>query len=256
MLFPLADDDSKISGPSYVTWTLIALNVILFLYQSVNPDFTNGWSMIPKEITTGQDLVASEYLEVDNQLFEVPQEPGPPIIYLTLLSSMFMHGGLMHIGGNMLYLWIFGDNVEHRFGHFWFLIFYLVSGFVASISQIAINPDGVIPNLGASGAIFGVLGGYLVLFPRNRVKTVVMYYVVSLPAIAVIGLWAGMQLFFTYGTIMSTDQSTGGVAYAAHLGGMVAGALIGLVARSVLKEEPDSMIYRVDSRDPSSKRWW
>ena len=256
MFFPLSDDDSKLGGPSYVTWTLIALNLIVFAYQSFNPAFTTGWSLIPQEIMTGQDLIESTIIETDGEIFEVPQEPGPPIIYLTLLSSMFMHGGVMHIGGNMLYLWIFGDNVEHRFGWFWFIVFYLVSGLAASFAQIAVNPDGVIPNLGASGAIFGILGAYLVLFPRNKVKTVVMYYAVSLPAIVVIGTWAAIQLFFTYGTVMSAEQSTGGVAYAAHLGGMVAGALIGLVARNVLKDEPETTISRIDRSDPQSHRWW
>ena len=256
MLFPLSDDDSKISGPAYVTWVLIAINVAVFAYQSANPDFTYGWSMIPKEIMTGEDLVTPQILEARGERVQIPQQPGPPIIYLTLLSSMFMHGGVMHIGGNMLYLWIFGDNVEHRFGHALFLIFYLVSGLFASVAQIALDPDGIIPNLGASGAIFGVLGAYLVLFPRNKVKTVVMYYVVSMPAIFVIGIWAAMQAYFTFGAVMSTEQSGGGVAYAAHLGGMVAGIVRGLIARGILKEERDSVIYRIDETDPKSKQWW
>ena len=175
MFFPLSDDDRKLDSPAFVTWALIAINVVVFMVQAVSPEFTLGFSMIPKEITTGVDLVAPEYIEINGEVAEIPQAPGPPIIYLTLITSMFMHGGLLHIGGNMLYLWIFGDNVEHRFGHFWFLIFYLVSGLTASFAQIALNPDGVIPNLGASGAIFGVLGAYLVLFPRNQVKVIVIW---------------------------------------------------------------------------------
>lgn len=255
MLFPLSDDDRGLSGPAYVTWALIAINVMVFAYQSANPEFTFGYSMIPREITTGVDLVAPEYIEVEGEVAEIPQRPGPPIIYLTLITSMFMHGGLLHIGGNMLYLWIFGDNVEHRFGHFWFLIFYLISGLVASFAQIMLNPGGVIPNLGASGAIFGVLGAYLVLFPRNQVKVIVMYYVVSLPAMVVIGLWAVIQFFFTWGAFFATEQS-GGVAYAAHAGGLIAGALMGLLARTLIKEEPDSRIHRIDDIDPRSRIMW
>ena len=121
------------------------------MYQMAVPEFTYGWSMIPYEITTGEDLIEPVIVEAGNETFEVPQQPGPPLIYLTLFTSMFMHGGIGHIVGNMLYLWIFGDNVEHRFGHFWFFIFYLISGLVASFAQIMLTPEGVIPNLGASG---------------------------------------------------------------------------------------------------------
>jgi membrane associated rhomboid family serine protease len=255
MFFPLADDNRDLDGPAWVTWILIAINVLVFSCQSVDPGFTYGYSMIPWEITRGVDLVEPQLVEMQGQVVEIPQAPGPPIIYLTLFTSMFMHGGLMHIGGNMLYLWIFGDNVEHRFGHLWFLLFYLISGLAASFAQILVNPDGVIPNLGASGAIFGVLGAYLVLFPRNQVKVVVLYYIVSLPAMIVIGVWAVMQFFFTWGSLFATEQ-TGGVAYAAHAGGLVAGALMGIVARQLLKEEPDSTIHRIDDEDPRSRIMW
>ncbi len=255
MFFPLSDDDRTLDGPAWVTWTLIGINLLVFAYQAANPEFTQGYSMIPKEITTGVDLVDSEFIEFDGQVVEIPQHSGPPIIFLTLFTSMFMHGGLMHIAGNMLYLWIFGDNVEHRFGHLWFLIFYLISGLVASAAQIALNPLGIIPNLGASGAIFGVLGAYLVLFPRNQVKVIVMYYVVSLPAMVVIGVWAGIQFVFTWDSIYA-DQQSGGVAYAAHAGGLLAGVLMGLLARSLFREEPDSALHRIDDRDPKSRIMW
>ncbi len=255
MFFPLSDDDSQLSRPCFVTWTLIAINLAVFAYQSQNADFTYGFSAIPKEITTGVDLVEPQFVTVQGEAVEIPQTPGPPVIYLTLLTSMFMHGGLMHIFGNMLYLWIFGDNVEHRFGHFWFLIFYLVSGLFASLAQVMLDPDSVIPTLGASGAIFGVLGAYLVLFPRNQIKVIVMYYVVSLPAMVVIGIWAVLQMFMTWGSLFAIEQ-TGGVAYAAHLGGLVAGVVMGLIARGLMKEEPDSTIHRIDDKDPRSRIMW
>ncbi|MEK0425478.1 MAG: Rhomboid protease GluP, partial [Planctomycetota bacterium] len=166
MLFPISDDDQNVNIVPYITYGLLAANVVLFLVQVTNPEFTYGWSVIPKEITTGIDIVDPQELRIEGQgKVQIPQAPGPVPIWLTLLSSMFMHGGFGHIAGNMLYLWIFGNNVEHRFGHRWFLIFYLISGLVASFAQIMLAPQSIIPNLGASGAIAGVMGAYLVLFP-------------------------------------------------------------------------------------------
>ena len=168
--------------------------------------------MTPKEITSGVDLVSPVMMTIEGQDVEVPHLPGPPLIYITLLTSMFMHGSIGHLFGNMLYLWIFGDNVEHRFGHIPFLIFYLVSGLFASFAQIVIAPDSVIPNLGASGAIFGILGAYMVLFPRNKVNAILLYFVVSLPALYVIGLWTVLQVFSVFGSFFGPPQA-GGVAY-------------------------------------------
>ena len=149
----------------------------------------------------------------------------------------------MHIGG-MLYLWIFGDNVEHRFGSVWFVVFYLASGLVATLAQVVLGPESVIPNLGASGAISGVMGAYLVLFPKNKVNAVFLFRMISVPAVVVLGMWIAMQLFSGYGTVGQNSQ-TGGVAYAAHIGGFVAGAVFGLVARLMMKKEPESKQYRV-----------
>ncbi len=257
MLFPISDDDREVSTPAFVTYALLAANVLLFLVQLSNPTFTYGWSVVPKEITTGIDLVEPQELNVPGQgRVEIPQAPGPPIIWLTLLSSMFMHGGFGHIAGNMLYLWIFGNNVEHRFGHFWFLIFYLVSGLVGSFAQIATSPNSIIPNLGASGAIAGVMGAYLVLFPRNKVNAVLFYHVVTVPAIIVLGMWIAMQLFSSYGSIAATSASSGGVAYLAHVGGFFAGVAAALICRSQLRGEPDSVLGRQYQRDPKSQRLW
>jgi len=256
MLFPISDDDRHLTKPAYVTWALLAGNVALFIVQLTHPMFTYGWSVIPMEIVKGIDLVTPQLVNrAGGQPVEIPQVAGPTPIYLTLLSSMFMHGGYAHIGGNMLYLWIFGDNVEHRFGHVRFLIFYLVSGLAASAAQIATGPDSVIPNLGASGAISGVLGAYMVMFPRNRVNAVLFFRILTVPAVVVIGMWAAMQFVSGAGSITKTEQ-TGGVAYAAHIGGFVAGALIALICRKMMKAEPDSVLQRQYQRDPHSRRLW
>ena len=147
----------------------------------------------------------------------------------------------------MLYLWIFGDNVEHRFGGLKFLAFYLISGLAASFAQIALAPDSVIPTLGASGAISGVLGAYLVLFPRNQVMAVFLFRIISIPAVFVLGLWAAMQIFSGVGSLGSVG-TTGGVAYAAHVGGFVAGVVAGIIARVTMKQEPHTPFREIYDR--------
>lgn len=257
MLFPISDDDRNVTTVAFVTYTLIAINVLVFLYQIGHPEFTNGWSVIPREITTGQDLVEPQPVEIPGEgVVYIAQSAGPPIIWLTLATSLFMHGSFGHILGNMLYLWIFGDNVEHRFGHALFLLFYLLSGVVGSLAQIVINPWGVLPNLGASGAIAGVMGAYLVLFPRNKVNAVFFYTIISVPAIFVLGMWGAMQFVSGFGSIASTSQSGGGVAYMAHVGGFVTGVVAGLYFRANFKEEPDSVLKRQYQRDPTSRIIW
>ena len=253
MLFPISDDDRHLDGPAYVTLLLLAANVAVFAIQLAVPSMTSGWSVVPAEITTGVDLTSP--------VRGIPQAPGPgggagaPFIYLTLLSSMFMHGGFAHIGGNMLYLWIFGDNVEHRFGAAPFLGFYLLSGLAATFTQIALDPDGVIPNLGASGAISGVMGAYLVLFPRNKVNAIFFFRMVAVPAFLALGLWIAMQFFNGYGAIMTTEE-TGGVAYGAHIGGFVAGAVFGGLARAMGTKERPNRLSGAIQRDGSNRILW
>lgn len=242
MLFPIGDENRPDTGPAYVTITLIIANLaVFFLLQQAggNQSFTYGWSVVPMEITSGVDLIEPQSLSVGGQTVEIPQAPGPTPIYLTILSAMFMHGGFAHLFGNLLYLWIFGDNVEHRFGAVPFLVFYLVSGLVATVAQIVMDPDSVIPNLGASGAISGVLGAYLVLFPRNRVHALFFYYVVSIPAVVAIGVWIALQFFNGLGSIMISQESVGGVAYAAHIGGFFAGVILAFILRMTTRR-PDS----------------
>jgi membrane associated rhomboid family serine protease len=207
----------------------------------MNESFTYGYSVVPYEITHGQDLVSPGEVNRAGQLVVPPQEPGPWPIYLTLLSAMFMHGGFMHIAGNMLYLWIFGDNVEDRMGHAKFLIFYLLCGLIASLTHIFFGPSSRIPSLGASGAIAGVLGGYLILYPHQRVRVLVplgmFSQITELPAIVVIGFWAVLQFFSGIGSIADTAQ-TGGVAYMAHVGGFVAGLALVYLFRGPARPAP------------------
>lgn len=255
MLFPIGDDDRKLSGPAFVTGAFLLINIGVFVLQLLFPELIYGYSTIPAEITTGQDLVNSAPADARvSDLSQLPQRPGPTPIYLTLLTSMFMHGGFGHLFGNMLYLWIFGDNVEHRFGHGAFLAFYLVSGLIASAAQIALDPDSVIPSLGASGAISGVLGAYLVLFPRNRVHAIFLFTVVSVPAIVAIGLWILFQFVNGVGAIAATEQ-TGGVAYGAHIGGFFAGVVLAFILRQTIRERPNRLSRALQS-DPRSRQLW
>lgn len=251
MIFPISDDDRHLLRPAYVSIGLLVANVLLFLWQQLHPEFTYGWSVIPREISTGRDIVGS--LVMPSGTLHLLESPAP--VYLTVFSAMFMHGGWGHLGGNMLYLWIFGDNVEHRFGAVKFLAFYLVSGIVATFAQVAMDPQSVIPNLGASGAISGVMGAYLVLFPRNRVNAIFFFRLVSVPAVLVLGMWALMQFVSQAGSLGATGSS-GGVAYAAHIGGFVAGVAMGLLARVAMKAEPDTVFRRQYEREPGVRRYW
>ncbi len=240
-MFPISDENERGHGPAFVTLAFIALNIGVFILlqgagsSQEGADFTYGYSAVPYEITTGTDLTTPQPIDVDGQPFEVPQEPGPVPIWLTLFSSIFMHGDWLHLGGNMLFLWIFGDNVEHRIGHVAYLVFYLLAGIVASFAQIFTNTDSIIPTLGASGAISGVLGAYLVMFPTNRVNVFLLRFLVPVPAIVAIGMWAVFQFISGIGAA-SVAAETGGVAYMAHIGGFVAGVLAGIVFRGVFHE--------------------
>ena len=199
-MFPIGDDDSARRTVPVVTYALIALNVLVFFLELQGGDpFIERWSVVPRRLT---------------------QNPGGD--FITIFTSMFMHGGWLHLAGNMLYLWIFGDNVEDRFGHAKFTLFYLICGIAATIAQVAISAGSNVPNLGASGAIAGVLGAYLVLFPRGSVRVLMGRGVVPMPALMVIGLWIVLQFINGIGSITQSAE-TGGVAYMAHIGGFVAG---------------------------------
>jgi membrane associated rhomboid family serine protease len=230
-MLPIGDDDNPVPVFPIVNLVIIAINVVVFLYQLVSPDFTNGYACVPVEITTGRDLVGQFQLSLpDGTAAVIDEARGPTPIWITLFTSMFMHGGWTHLGGNMLFLFIFGDNVEKAFGHLRYLAFYLVCGLVASLAQVYAGPDSILPSLGASGAIAGVLAGYLVLFPTNRVRVLLGYFITTVPAVAMIGLWALIQ-FFNGFAATSVSAQTGGVAYMAHIGGFIAGLVLAFVLK-------------------------
>ena len=231
-MFPIGDENLPGRGLAWITLTLIAANVAVFvLLQGGSGDntFTYGWSSIAREITTGVDLTHAVPLVIGGTEYLIPQAPGPDPIYLTLLASMFMHGSWLHLGGNMLFLWIFGDNVEHRAGPILYLVAYLAGGLVGSLAQVLSSPDSPIPSLGASGAISGVLGAYLILFPRNRVTAFVIRFLVQIPALVAIGMWIALQVFSS----LADPTGAGGVAYLAHIGGFATGVLAGLLFRAL-----------------------
>src|SRR4030042_750219 len=202
-MLPIGDDDSSRRTTPLVTYALIALNVLVFVVELIGGDaFIEKWAFVP-----------SRFLA--NPLGDS----------LTLFSSMFMHAGWLHLGGNMLYLWIFGDNVEHRFGHIKFTIFYLLCGLAATFAQLAFSHGSNVPSLGASGAIAGVLGAYILLFPKQKVRVLQGQQVIQVPALIVIGIWIVLQFFSGIGSIADTAQ-TGGVAYMAHIGGFLGGFVL------------------------------
>ena len=224
MVMPLRDDDTDRRTVPVITYALIAVNVLVWLLElGLGEKFINGFSTVPFEITHNTDLVGTQTVQAGGQSIPIRLYAGPTPIYLTLLSSMFMHASWMHIGGNMLYLWIFGDNIEDRIGHVKFLVFYLICGLAASAADILFKTDSVIPSLGASGAIAGVLGAYLVLFPKRQVKVLMARQIVNMPAFLVLGLWILLQIF---SQISVAGAQSGGVAYMAHIGGFVAGVAL------------------------------
>ena len=227
MVMPLGDDDSLRKSTPVVTYALIAINAIVWFIQLSNGEpFTNGFATVPYEITHGVDLNGVFDITAGGQVFPIHLYNSPAPVYLTLLSAMFMHGSWMHILGNMLYLWIFGDNVEDLLGRGRYLLFYVVCGVAASAAQILYSPDSYIPSLGASGAIAGVLGAYAIKFPRNKVRVLMMRMVTQMPAIFVLGLWIVLQVVSQVGT---PAGEASGVAYMAHIGGFVAGLILVMV---------------------------
>jgi membrane associated rhomboid family serine protease len=222
-MFPIGDDNSDRTITPFVNYVFIALNILVFVFlqgMGGNDAFSYAFSLVPKEITTGVDLTGVQIVQdALGNTGKVHLYPTPLPVYFNFFSSMFMHGGWAHLLGNMLFLWIFGDNIEDRLGHVRYVLFYLVCGIAAALGQIVMDSGSVIPMLGASGAISGVLGGYVLLFPHRRVKAFIFRFFTEVPAYVAIGLWIGYQLILGY----MTDPGTGGVAYAAHIGGFIAG---------------------------------
>jgi membrane associated rhomboid family serine protease len=237
-MLPLSDDPGPRRRMPIVNYTLIAANIVVFIAeQKFGTCFQAAYSAVPYAITHGHALAIQGCSY---------GEPSP--VYVTLLTSMFLHANLLHIAGNMLYLWIFGDNVEDRMGHFGYLIFYLFCGLVASLAQIAVAPNSQLFNLGASGAIAGVLGAYLVFYPGSKVRTLIYlgFFITfaRLSAFVVIGLWFVLQLVSGLQTLNPSSVNTGGVAYFAHVGGFAAGVVIALILRPFTKpRSPYSKSY-------------
>ncbi len=230
-MFPIGDDNSDRRIVPVVNYGIIAVNILVFvLLQQLgsNDAFSYAFSLVPKEVTSGVDLNGIQILRDSlGRTAEIHHYPSPLPVYFNFISSMFMHGDIMHIFGNMMFLFIFGDNLEDLLGHIRYIVFYLVCGFAAAAAQILMGPDSIIPMLGASGAISGVLGGYLLLFPNKPVKAIIFNFFTTVPAFVALGIWIVYQLVIGY----LTPAGTGGVAYAAHIGGFFAGlALIKIFA--------------------------
>jgi membrane associated rhomboid family serine protease len=242
MILPLSDDNTGRRTFPYVTVTLIALNALVYVVfqgAGTNDRFTMTFSTVPYEIVTGEDKVTEgrDVMVRHEKGVEKVRVPGleetPLSVYLTLLTSMFMHGGWMHLLGNMLFLWIFGDNVEDSLGHVRYLIFYFLCGILASLSHVYLtvwlygvdSPQALVPALGASGAISGVLGGYIVFHPHRRVLVLMLRVLTEVPAYVAIGIWFVFQLITALASL-GPESGLGGVAFAAHIGGFLAGIIL------------------------------
>ena len=215
MFFPIGDDQIRGGAYPFFSYAFLVINILVFLYQITLTEsemlhFLHRFSTIPAYIQEGHHLG-------------------------TLLSSMFMHGSLMHLIGNMLFLWVFADNIEATIGNLAFALFYLTGGLLASLAHVYFSLGSEIPSLGASGAISAVLGAYLIMFPRSQVKVLVFLVIilrrVTMSALAFLGIWIGFQIFNTW-QHFGVDQEGGGTAWFAHLGGLAFGLIMGFLFRS------------------------
>ncbi len=242
-MIPLSDPDLRRQSFPYVTLALIAVNVVVFVYQlslsSIDEFiFTYRFGVIPAELTGGLEF-GQRLLITGAGNAGIPVDLTSPIpTWGTMFSSMFLHGGFLHLAGNMVFLWVFGDNIEDRFGRLRFLAFYLAAGLAAAWAQTLINTESEVPMIGASGAIAGVLGAYLLLYPHSRITTLIFMgfiFVIRVRAVFLLGFWAFLQAFSSLGSLGAA--ATGGVAYFAHLGGLVAGLAV-VAAYRLLRREP------------------
>jgi len=235
MFIPIGDDNRDRRIFPFVNYLLIAINIFVFIYWQhlgSNVNFTFSLATVPAEILSGRDIITEPTTLIDPYTGQTMEMPGlgktPVSVFLTLFSAMFMHGGIGHLLGNILFLWVFGDNVEDALGHLKYLMFYLLCGVLASLchvfSSFFLSQSLLIPSLGASGAISGVLGGYLMLFPRKGVHIWVFLFVITVPAFLAVGLWFIFQI--TNGLGALGGQDAGGVAYGAHIGGFIVGLFL------------------------------
>jgi membrane associated rhomboid family serine protease len=212
MFFPIGDTQVKGGYTPYIAYALIAINVVIFLYEvTLGPHaceiFLFKYGTIPAEITTGVDMH-------------------------TLFTSMFLHGGWMHLIGNMLFLWVFADNIEAIIGSMMFLFFYIAGGLIGSAAHILVDTNSIIPSIGASGAISAVMGAYLVMFPKSKIKVIILFFTAYMPALLFLLLWFGQQMISGLGALIPQEAESAGVAWWAHIGGFVFGVLFGLLFKS------------------------
>jgi membrane associated rhomboid family serine protease len=236
MFIPIGDDNRDRQRTPYVNWLFIAINILVFIFlQKMGNDvgFTFAYATVPAEILTGRDFITEAKVLLDpltgNQITMPGLEPTPVPVHLTLITSMFMHGGWAHLFGNMLFLMVFGDNIEDSMGHGRYFFFYLLCGILASLCHVFMsaysNQSVYIPSLGASGAVSGVMGAYMLLFPTKSVHMWVFFLIISVPAFLAVGIWFVFQVINGMG-ILGGEESAGGVAYAAHIGGFIFGLLL------------------------------
>jgi membrane associated rhomboid family serine protease len=263
MVFPIADDNTDRTSLPIVNVILIAINVFVFVVlqgMGSNLDFTFAFSTVPAEIVSGRDLVTDDQTVNINSV-DGPRQvtmPGlretPVPVYLTLLTSMFMHGGLAHLLGNMWFLWIFGDNIEHDLGRGRYLAFYLLCGILASLVHVVLNasgPSSTTPSLGASGAISGVMGAYLLLHPRRQVTVLLFRIITQVPGFVAVGLWFVFQIISSLGMLGGMES---GVAHGAHIGGFIAGAA--LAKPFMLGRAPSRQASFEDRRRGGRSNWF
>lgn len=236
MFLPVGDDNRDRTRTPYVNYLFIIINILVFIFlqdMGRNNLFTFAYATVPAEILTGEDIVSQSKVfrdAVTGQVITMPGlQPTNMPVYLTLISSMFMHGGLAHIAGNMLFLWVFGDNIEDTMGHRNYFFFYLLCGVLAGLAHVFtsayLGQSIYIPSLGASGAVSGILGGYILLHPTRKVHLWILFGIFSVPAFLAVGLWFIFQLINGAG-MLGGEEAAGGVAYAAHIGGFIAGLLL------------------------------
>ncbi len=236
MFLPIGDDNSDRHRTPYVTWLFIAINILVFiLLQQAGNDyrFTFAYATVPAEILTGRDIILETFVRTDpltgNRVTIPGLQPTRIPVHLTLITSMFMHGGWAHLLGNMLFLMVFGDNIEDSMGHGRYFFFYLLCGILASLCHVFVSAYTAqsvdMPSLGASGAISGIMGAYMLLYPTKSVHMWVVFFIVSVPALLAVGVWFIFQVLNGMG-VLGKEESAGGVAYAAHIGGFIFGLLL------------------------------
>ena len=218
-MIPLQDDSRRPIHWPVVTVALIAINAVVFLFELAGGDaFITRWSLVPANIVAGRD-------------------------WITILTSMFMHEGWMHIGGNMIFFWAFGPEIEDVMGPLRYLVFYLLGGLAATLAQVAVDPTSTVPNLGASGAIAAVMGAFLLTYPRDQIRTVVFLSwfvrVTLIPALVLVGVWFATQLLSEVGSV--TTAASDGVAYMAHIGGFSFGALLSRLFETSERREEEGL---------------